>query len=87
MNNNSYFILYGLKDNDKFFVSNTNPIIWNDNLEDAKKFLDRYSAEYAILRDYDNYRNISKQLSNKFLDHIYIAEIENNIEIWSNILL
>ena len=71
--NNSYFILYGLKDNDKFFVSNTNPIIWNDNLEDAKKFLDRYSAEYAILRDYDNYRYLKKQIESGIIDEIFLS--------------
>lgn len=87
MNNYSYFILYGVKDNDKFFISNTHPIVWGNSLEDAKKFIDRYSAEYTILRDYDNYKYLSMQKENGFLDSINISEIENNIEIWGSILL
>lgn len=77
-----YFVLYGTKDKDEYYIGNTNPIIWASNLLDAKKYYNRYSAEYDILRDYDNYRFMTKQIDNNLLDDFYVALIHNNEEKW-----
>ena len=79
MNN---FILYGIDpENDIFYISNTNPIIWSTNIDDSKLYYARYPAEYNILRDYDNYRAVSREIESGRLSGFYVAEIddENNI--------
>lgn len=78
MANSKIFILYGLKDSKIFYIANTNPIIWIPDIRSAKIYYNRYTAEYSILRDYDNYRNVSDQINHDKLDEFYIAEYDKN---------
>ena len=74
------FILYGTKDNEIYYIGNTNPVIWSSGIKEAKTYLIKYTAEYHVLRDYDNYQVISNLIKSKKLDALYIAEITDNYE-------
>ena len=77
----TYFILYANKDNTSYYIANTNPIIYSQNLSDSKLYYSRYTAEFDILRDYDNYRAVAKQIENKSIDCLYVAQIKDDEEI------
>lgn len=75
---NNLFILYAVKDNEIYYISNTNPIVWSSNIIESKIYYSKYSAELDILRNYDNYRYISKLFDNNKLDSLYVAVIDIN---------
>ena len=77
----TYYILYGTKDNLNYYIANTNPIIYSGNLSDSKIYYSRYTAEFDVLRDYDNYRAINKLIESKALDCLFVARIENDEEV------
>lgn len=70
-----YIILFATKDNDIFYISNTNPVIWSSDIKDSKLYYTRYTAEFEVLRDYDNYKSISTLISNNKLDSLYVATV------------
>lgn len=76
---NTFFILFGTKDDVVYYINNTNPVIWDHNIEKSKLYFSKFSAEYDILRNYDNYKIISNLINNNKLDNLYIASIENYI--------
>lgn len=76
---NTFFILFGTKDDVVYYINNTNPVIWDHNIEKSKLYFSKFSAEYDILRNYDNYKIISNLIDNNKLDNLYIASIENYI--------
>lgn len=81
---NTVYILYGENyDNFRYYISNTNPIVWNTDVNYAKRYLSSKSAEYEILADYNNYRDIKKQIENGSINKIYVAEYDtiNGTEI------
>lgn len=73
---NDFFILYGTKDKETYYISNTNPVIWNSDIKLSKKYYTKYSAELDILRNYDNYKSISSLIENFKLDALYVAIID-----------
>lgn len=81
MANNRFFIIYAIKDNTIYYVANTNPIIWTGDIRQSKIFFNRYSAEYSILRDYDNYRYMSSQIESNIIDVLYVGEYINGNEV------
>lgn len=87
MMGSEFFILYGIKNNEIFYITNTSPIIWTMNLFQAKRYYDRYTAEYSILREYDNYRIVSDMIDHNILDGFFISSIKNNVEVWRYKLL
>lgn len=70
---NNYYILFGKKDDNIFYINNTNPVLWSPLIQYAKIYTDRYTAEYAVLRDWYNFRHISDSIDNGDLDSFYIA--------------
>lgn len=72
------YILYGIKDDQKFYIMNTNPVVWASDIRQSKTYPKRYNAEYSILRDYDNYRAIASQLESESLESIYVSLIDSN---------
>lgn len=72
------FILYAQKDNEIYYISNTNPIVWSSNIIESKIYYSKYSAELDILRNYDNYRSISRLFDSNKLDSLYVAVIDIN---------
>ena len=80
MANDKIYILFAIKDNQIYYISNTNPIIWSPDIRASKCFINRYSAECIVLRDYENYRYFSKMIQSKSIDYIYIAECLKNFE-------
>ncbi len=80
MANDKIYILFAIKDNQLYYISNTNPIIWSPDIRASKYFLSRYSAECVVLRDYENYRYFSKMIQSKSIDSIFIAEYLQNFE-------
>jgi hypothetical protein len=82
MANIPFYILFGKKNDNYFYIANTNPVIWAVDIRKVKPFVDRYSAEYAVLRDYDNYQAIKANLNNGSLDEFYVAERDMYGEVW-----
>lgn len=78
---NNYYILFGIKDDKIFYINNTNPILWTSDINYAKIYSDRYTAEYAVLRDWYNFRHISDNIENKNLDSFWISICNNTGEI------
>lgn len=78
---NRFFIIYGTKDNEIFYVQNLNPILWSSNLKLSYCFNDYHKAEYSILRDYDTYHSMKKMLSDSLIDSLFIAELVDDNEI------
>lgn len=79
--NDEVYLLFGIKDGLLYYISNTNPILWTPNSLAAKIYYDRYKAEYSILRDYDNYRHISKQIESDSLDAFYLGIYQDGTEV------
>lgn len=75
---NNLFILYATKDKDIYYISNTSPIIWSSNIMESKIYYSQYSAELDILRNYENYRSVSKLFDNNKLDGLFVAFIDIN---------
>jgi hypothetical protein len=82
MANIPFYILFWKKNDNYFYIANTNPVIWAVDIRKVKPFVDRYSAEYAVLRDYDNYQAIKANLNNGSLDEFYVAERDMYGEVW-----
>ena len=80
---NEFFILYGIKDNEIYYISNTNPVIWTSDIKESKQYYSKYSAELDILRDYDNYKSVSSLMSNNKLDCLYVAVIDSSNKDYS----
>lgn len=80
-NNNNFCILYGKKDDNLYYIANTNPVIWNPDIREAKCFFNRYIAECAVLRDYDNYNYFMKMIKSNVIHNIYVIEYLNGNEI------
>lgn len=80
MSNDKFYILFAIKDNQLYYISNTNPIIWSPDIRVSKCFTNRYSAECVVLRDYENYRYFTKMIQSKSIDCIYISEYLYNFE-------
>jgi len=71
-----HFILYGIKDSVKYYISNLDPLAWTSAPLEAKKYSNRYNGESDILRNYVNYNNLKKLIKDGYLDKVYIASIE-----------
>lgn len=67
------YIIIGIKEDSVFYISNTHPIIWSGIKSQAKIFIERFVAEYTVLRDYDNYRYLKKQIVSGIIDEIFLS--------------
>ena len=67
---NSFFILEAKKENNSFYVSNTDPIIWTSDIKNSKCYSTEDRASSDILRDYNNYHAI-KNLFDATLSRLY----------------
>lgn len=67
------YIIIGIKEDSVFYISNTHPIIWSDIKSQAKIYAERFAAEYTVLRDYDNYRYLKKQIESGIIDEIFLS--------------
>ena len=77
----NFCILYAKKDDNLYYIANTDPIIWNPDIREAKRFYNRYSAECIVLRDYDNYNYFMKMIKSNAIHNIYVIEYLNGNEI------
>ena len=74
-----FYVLYGTKDNNKYYISNIDPITWGSTVLNAKRYTSRYAAEYDILRNYYNYNFIKNYIKSNHIDELYIARmVEDN---------
>ena len=80
--NNKYYILMALNlsNNQEYYISNTNPLVFDINKYKAKRYLTSKNAEFDILRDYDNYNQIKQALQNNVISELWILEIINEFE-------
>ena len=74
------YILYGVKNNSKYYITNTNPILWSPDINCSKKYQDINSARFSILRDWDNYQYMLNQINAGLLDMLFVSVIEDNYE-------
>lgn len=79
-NNSVYYILYAMLNDIKYYISNTNPILWTNTFLEAKTYLSSKNAEYDIIRDYYNYNAIKKTMAEGNIDSVYVAEIRDGVE-------
>ena len=56
-NNGNFCILYGKKDDNLYYIANTNPVIWNPDIREAKCFFHTSLSHSAVLRDNDYYNS------------------------------
>lgn len=78
-NNNRFFIVKAMKDDFSFFISNTDPVIWTNDIKNSKCYTTFDKACNDVLRDYNNYHAIKKLFNVSQLDSLFVIEIENNI--------
>lgn len=81
MNKELYYIICSYDPSgNQYYISNTNPIVWTNIFIESKQYLTSKNAEFEILKDYDNYKQIKQMINSQHLDGIYIAEIEKGEE-------
>ena len=70
--NNDFFILYGTKDKDTYYISNTNPVIWTSDIKESKKyFLLQEKLNSTPSKKAGNYRKRKQKLLVKtFMEHL-----------------
>lgn len=73
------FIIAAVYDNGSLsYVSNTNPILWSNKVEQSKIFLDKIDAENDL---YENFITLSATVSYTNIVSIVILEYRDSIEI------
>ena len=72
------YILYGTKNNSKYYVTNVNPVLWSPEIINAKTYQDLNSARFSVLRDWDNYDYVLTQINTGLLDMFFVAIIDEN---------
>lgn len=78
---NKHYILYAEDySNNRFYISNTNPVMWTNVSIEAKPYLTSRNAEFDIVGNYDNYRIIRQMLDNGTIYKVYLAEVTNGEE-------
>lgn len=81
MNNSNFCILCGNKDDNFYYIVNTNPVVWNPDIREAKCFYNRYLAECVVLRDYYNYNYFMNLKKKDIINNIFVIEYKNGNEI------
>ena len=79
--NHIVFVIFAKKDDKTFYISNTEPFIWSPNIENAKSYVSRVSAEYEVIKNNQNYISLYNQIQSHTIDSVYVARIVNNIEM------
>lgn len=75
----SGFIIVAIgTDRSKTYVSNTSPILWTGELQEAKVFSTYRNAKYELE---DNFLSLSATIHYTNICSIVISKYENNIEI------
>ena len=70
----NYFISGGVDDQEKiYYIQNTDPIVWCDEISEAKKYDVSSKAEFDVYMDQDTIRNTFNSSS---MNRIEIFEIE-----------
>lgn len=73
------FIIFAIKsDNEYSYISNTSPILWSNNFNDAKLFYTEYNAKGELE---DNFISLSATIQYSNIKSIYIAKYENGVEL------
>lgn len=76
-----HYILYAEDINhNRFYISNTNPILWSPIVEESKSYLSSKNAEFDIVGNYDNYNMIKQMLECNYIDKVFLAEVTNDNE-------
>lgn len=84
------YVLYGTKNETKYFVTNVNPVLWSPDIECAKVFNDINSAKFSILRDWDNYEYMLGQINAGLLNKFFVSIVVDGVErervklLWNN---
>lgn len=75
---NGFIIVATDQSNMRSFVSNSSPILWADDIKDAKIFTTFQNAKNELE---DNFISLSATLAYTNISSIFICEYKNNVEI------
>lgn len=67
------YILYGTKNNDVYYITNLDPAIWTNDITRARQFSTSSSAQNAVIENYNVYIQLTSELNNNTLEHIFIS--------------
>ena len=74
--NDKFYILYAEDYNNiRYYISNLNPVIWDKDINNAKRFLTSKTAEFAIVGDYYKWKSVNKQKSIGNIYQMYVQEM------------
>ncbi len=75
---NKYYIISASDpSNNTYYISNVNPVVWTNVFIEAKRYPASKNAEYDMLMDYDNYRQVK---SNVYIKEVDIIEVDSGYE-------
>lgn len=79
MNNTNRYYVISASDpsNNTYYISNVNPVVWTNVFIEAKRYPSSRNAEYDMVMDYDNYRQVK---GNRYIKEVNILEIESGYE-------
>jgi hypothetical protein len=76
-----HYILYSEDFNhNRFYIANTNPIIWSSIQFEAKAYLSSKNAEFDIVGNYQNYQVLRQMLNTGTIANVYVAEVDKGEE-------
>lgn len=73
----SFFVI-GQKDNNMYYISNVNPLIWTDKIENAREYS---SKEIAMLDINSDVTTLISQINLNILDSVIISKMVYGVEV------
>jgi hypothetical protein len=72
------YVAYGMDYNgDKFYIANSNPIIWTYQRDEAKIYKSIDSLKYDLLEDTSNYNTLCSVVDRRTIDSLYASSLGN----------
>ena len=74
-----YFIIVGIdKEDNKYWVSNTDPVLWSTGISESKRYLSRLDAENDVYFNLGTFKTVFRSTS-LYKIMIYETDIHGNI--------
>ena len=79
MNNEEYYILFCKKDMNNqetlFFILNTDPLLFTDDISKAKKYYNRIIAMNQTIK------GVNELIHKRLIDSVYMGIMKDNVEV------
>jgi hypothetical protein len=76
------FIVFGQDSlGNRYYISNTDPLIWTPNLYCAQQFHSILTMCNEITHNYDNYHSIKRMINSGTISSLWFAQYEDDYEI------